>query len=245
MKTFFQRVTAASRPLLVSAAASIVLFSWDAPVHAQRVPDTSRAPGLPSSTQPARQSSSQQPDALLVGHITAQLGQYPVVQARYTQTQTRAALRRPLTSGGVLLFARDSGVVWTIDRPMHAVYTITDRGVRQVDDAGADASPAHAPPAAAAQVSRMLRAMLGGDLSALYSQFDVSAQGTATRWRMRLVPNQPQIAQVLRQVDLEGGDFVTALDIVQANGDTLQWSFADQHALPAIPARERAWLSAR
>jgi len=238
----------------------------------------------PASTPRATQTPAQQADTALVQRIAAQLGRHPVVQSAYTQTQTRAALRRPLISGGTLLFARDSGVVWTVDRPVQAVYAITDHGVRQVADAapasvsaaagagaGADTgnvvtagrvgqagaarapdvsarangASAKAPPAAAAPVSRMMRAMLGGDLSALYSQFDVSAQGTVARWRLRLIPNQPQIATAVRQIDLEGSDFVTSLDIVQANGDTLQWTFDNAHALPALPERERGWLSAQ
>ncbi|WP_347554529.1 outer membrane lipoprotein carrier protein LolA [Robbsia sp. KACC 23696] len=236
----------------------------------------SAAIAAPSASTPrAAPASAQQGDAALVQRIAAQLGRHPVVQSRYTQTQTRAALRRPLISAGTLLFARDSGVVWTVSRPVQAVYAITDHGVRQVADAapaaGADTRnvvtagrvgqagasdsvpasppangmPAKAPPAAAAQVSGMMRSMLGGDLSALYSQFDVSAQGTVARWRLRLTPNQPQIATAVRQIDLEGSDFVTSLDIVQANGDTLQWTFDDAHALPALPERERAWLSAK
>jgi hypothetical protein len=267
------------------------------PATTARPADATSASGVKASD--AQRAALQRTDAVLVQQIAAQLGRHAIVQSAYTQTQTRAALRRPLISGGTLLFARDSGVVWTVDRPVHGVYVITDRGVRQIAEPVVEkpvdiakdidgvantesdntanskvdnpvtsgkverppnAASAHvagsvgdargaqqvkAPPAAAAEVSRMMRAMLGGDLSALYSQFDVGAQGTVARWRLRLVPNQPQIASALRQVDLEGGDFVTSLEIVQTNGDILQWSFDGAHPLSTLPERERAWLSAK
>jgi hypothetical protein len=78
----------------------------------------------------------------------------------------------------------------------------------------------------AAEIAKMMRSMLSGDLSALYSQFDVQARGTPTHWQMRLVPRQPQIAQALRGIDMNGGDFLQSLRITLANGDVTQFDFS-------------------
>jgi hypothetical protein len=78
----------------------------------------------------------------------------------------------------------------------------------------------------AAEIAKMMRAMLGGDLSALYSQFDVQARGTPAHWEMRLAPRQPQIAQALRGIDMNGGDFLQSLRITLANGDVTQFDFS-------------------
>ena len=81
-----------------------------------------------------------------------------------------------------MLFVRERGVIWHVDTPYKATYVITDAGMREI---GANGQPGAShggnDTRGAAQVSRMMRAMLGGDLSALYSQFDVQADGTPSQ----------------------------------------------------------------
>jgi len=96
-----------------------------------------------------------------------------------------------------------------------------------------------------AQVSKMMRAMLGGDLSALYSQFDVKAEGTPLQWRMQLTPNQPQLAQAIKGLQMEGGDYLKTLRITLANGDVTQIEFANSRAVDELQQSERTLLGAK
>ena len=181
----------------------------------------------------------------LVSQIAAHLAQTKGVRTQFTQTQTLAAMKQPLVSSGAMLFWRERGVIWRIDTPYQATYVITDAGVTQVDAAGQRTS-AHGAQGArgVAQVSKMMRAMLGGDLSALYSQFDVQAEGSAARWRMRLTPNQPQLAQSIKRLEMDGGDYLQGLRITLANGDVTQLDFTKSEAVTAPTAAERSLLGA-
>lgn len=166
-------------------------------------------------------------DAALVSQIAARLAQAKGVRSHFTQTQTLAAMKAPLVSTGSLLFFRDHGVIWQIDMPYKKTWVMSDGGMVVLDASGRRvANGAQQGSRGAAEIAKMMRAMLGGDLSALYSQFDVAARGTPARWQMRLVPRQPQIAQALRGVDMEGGAFLEGLRITLANGDVTQFEFS-------------------
>ncbi|RKE34651.1 outer membrane lipoprotein-sorting protein [Paraburkholderia sp. BL23I1N1] len=181
----------------------------------------------------------------LVSQIATHLAQAKGVRAQFTQTQTLAAMKQPLVSTGSLLFFRDRGVIWQIDTPYKATYVITDAGVAEVNANGQRVT-AHSAQGTrgVAQVSKMMRAMLGGDLSALYSQFDVEAEGSAAQWRMRLTPNQPQIAQSIKGLQMNGGDYLQSLRITLANGDITKLDFAKSAAVTEPTPAERSLLGA-
>ena len=181
----------------------------------------------------------------LVSQIASHLAQAKGVRAQFTQTQTLAAMKQPLVSTGSLLFFRDRGVIWQIDTPYKATYVITDAGVAEVDANGQRVT-AHSAQGTrgVAQVSKMMRAMLGGDLSALYSQFDVQAEGSAAQWRMQLTPNQPQIAQSIKGLQMNGGDYLQSLRITLANGDITKLDFAKSAAVTEPTPAERSLLGA-
>ena len=197
---------------------------------------------LVASAAEAAQSAG---NPALVSQIASHLAQAKGVRAQFTQTQTLAAMKQPLVSTGSLLFVRDRGVIWQIDTPYKATYVITDAGVAEVDANGQRVT-AHSAQGTrgVAQVSKMMRAMLGGDLSALYSQFDVQAEGSAAQWRMQLTPNQPQIAQSIKGLQMNGGDYLQSLRITLANGDITKLDFAKSAAVSEPTPAERSLLGA-
>lgn len=205
---------------------------------------------LSAMTAQAAQSSQTSPSSAagnpaLVSQIAAHLAQAKGVRAQFTQTQTLAAMKQPLVSSGSLMFFRERGVIWQIDTPYQATYVITDAGVVELNAAGQRVT-AHSAQGArgVAQVSKMMRAMLGGDLSALYSQFDVRAEGSAAQWRMQLTPNQPQIAQSIKGLEMSGGDYLQSLRITLANGDVTTLDFAKSAAVAELTPAERSLLGA-
>ena len=177
----------------------------------------------------------------LVSQIASHLAAAKGVRAQFTQTQTLAAMKQPLVSTGSLLFVREGGVIWQIATPYKATYVITDAGVAEVNANGQRVTTHSAQGTrGVAQVSKMMRAMLGGDLSALYSQFDVEAEGSPTHWRMQLTPNQPQIAQSIKGLQMSGGDYLQNLRIALANGDTTQLEFSKSEAVSELAPAERS-----
>ena len=181
----------------------------------------------------------------LVSQIAGNLARAKGVRAQFTQTQTLSAMKQPLVSTGSLVFFRERGVIWQIDTPYKATYVITDTGVSEVNANGQRLTTnSGSGVRGVAQVSRMMRAMLGGDLSALYAQFDVHADGTPAQWRMQLTPNQPQLAQSIKGLEMSGGDYLQALRITLANGDVTRIDFANSAAVSELPPADRTLFGA-
>jgi outer membrane lipoprotein-sorting protein len=184
-------------------------------------------------------------DMGLVSQIAAHLAQAKGVRAQFKQTQTLAAMKQPLVSTGSLVFFRERGVLWQIDTPYKATDVITDTGVSEVNATGQRTNTNSGNGVrGVAQVSRMMRAMLGGDLSALYAQFDVHADGTPAQWRMQLTPNQPQLAQSIKGLEMSGGAYLQALRITLANGDVTRIDFANSTAVSELAPAERTLFGA-
>jgi outer membrane lipoprotein-sorting protein len=196
---------------------------------------------LPVSAMPATSANN----TGLVSQIAAHLAQAKGVRAQFTQTQTLSAMKQPLVSTGSLVFFRERGVIWQIDTPYKATYVITDAGVSEVNSNGQRTNTNSGNSVrGVAQVSRMMRAMLGGDLSALYSQFDVKADGTPAQWRMQLTPNQPQLAQSIKGLEMSGGDYLQGLRITLANGDVTRIDFAGSSGVSELAPAERTLFGA-
>ena len=184
-------------------------------------------------------------DTSLVSQIAGHLAEAKGVRAQFTQTQTLSAMKQPLVSTGSLVFFRERGVIWQIDTPYKATYVITDTGVSEVNANGQRLTTnSGSGVRGVVQVSRMMRAMLGGDLSALYAQFDVRADGTPAQWRMQLTPNQPQLAQSIKGLEMSGGDYLQALRITLANGDVTRIDFANSAAVSELPSADRTLFGA-
>jgi Outer membrane lipoprotein carrier protein LolA-like len=192
-----------------------------------------------ASVSPAPAARSASADANLVAQIAQRLAGKSGVRAQFRQIQTLAALKAPLISTGSLLFVHERGVIWRVDTPYRATYVIGDGGVAEIDADGRRVARGAQRAGGVAQVSRIMRAILGGDLSALYSQFDVAASGTPAQWCLQLTPNQPQLAQALKGLRMEGGALLQTLTITAANGDTTHIDFSGSELVDAPTAAER------
>ncbi|MFM0594045.1 outer membrane lipoprotein carrier protein LolA [Paraburkholderia dilworthii] len=234
MGTMSLRAALVSGWVALGACGVLGALAWPLSVVAAQSSQTSETSQSSAAGNPA-----------LVSQIAAHLAQAKGVRAQFTQTQTLAAMKQPLVSSGSLLFFRERGVIWQIDTPYKATYVITDAGVTELNAAGQRVTTHSAQGArGVAQVSKMMRAMLGGDLSALYSQFDVQAEGSAAQWRMQLTPNQPQIAQSIKGLEMSGGDYLQSLRITLANGDVTKLDFAKSAAVAELTPAERSLLGA-
>jgi hypothetical protein len=66
-----------------------------------------------------------------------------------------------------------------------------------------------------------VRGTLSGDLDALRRGYTVTMGGDLDAWRLTMVPRDPAVARLLRQVVIEGiGTDLRVVSIAQANGDS-------------------------
>lgn len=143
----------------------------------------------------------------LADRVVARLASYPVVRAEFVQTRTLASLTKPVISTGRLVFSRD-GLLWQVETPVKAEMLFS-----------AAATPEGG--TAQAEMGRLVRALVAGDLSELRQTFDIEPRGELERWTLELRPKRLEIAQYLRGIVLAGGQHLEAIDVLEANGDRL------------------------
>jgi len=144
----------------------------------------------------------------LADRIVERLASYPVVRAEFVQERTVASLTKPVVSSGRLVFSRE-GLIWQVETPVKLALVYRASGTA---DGGA----------VQAEMGRLLRALIAGDLRELRTTFDVKPSGDLERWTLHLQPKTYEIAQYLRGIELAGGKHLEAIDIVETSGDRLK-----------------------
>src|SRR5207237_1202135 len=105
--------------------------------------------------------------------IVGRLASYPVVRAECVQERTSASLTKPVSSSGRMVFAREHGVLWQVEAPVKVALVFTASG----ESAGG---------AAQAEMGRLIRAIIAGDLRELRTTFELEPRGDLERWTIRL-----------------------------------------------------------
>lgn len=165
-------------------------------------------------------------EAQALSPILARLDKTKVIQASFTQTKTLRALKRPLVTHGNIVFMRDKGVLWRIDKPYKAAYLLSPDSVTEVFADGRRRVRGINEVPALAQVGKVFQAIFQGDTQVLSNYFEITHHGDATRWRLELKP-KPQLAQFLKSIQAQGGEFLDRLDISEANGDLTRIEFSN------------------
>ena len=96
-----------------------------------------------------------------------------------------------------------------------------------------------------AQVSRIFRALLGAQTSALQDVFTSKAEGKLEAWQLTLQPKPSPVGQFMRQITLEGGRYVECIRIEEGNGDVTTISFRNSTEAAMPSAEELARLDSR
>ena len=176
-------------------------------------------------------------DSDLLQAILHQLGQHTAVRASFIQQRQSPALTQPQTSSGQLLFVTGHGMVWQVKQPYQQTLAIT--GTRTVRiDADGQMRPMRNE-RGVNQISQMLQGMLTGQLDEVKRQFDVQASGSAGQWNLRFVPKQSRVAQVLRDIQLDGDMYLQRIRVDMQDGTQTDIQMADTHDACPLSALEK------
>lgn len=145
----------------------------------------------------------------LAERVIARLASYPVVRADFVQERTQPSLTKPVVSTGRMVLSRERGLLWQVEAPVKVTLIFTASGA-----AGGGA--------AEAEMGRLVRAILTGDLGELRSAFTLEPHGDLERWTIRLLPKARELSQYLRVIELGGGAHLESIGIDQAAGEGLR-----------------------
>jgi hypothetical protein len=175
--------------------------------------------------------------------IRARLEKHPQLRADYVQTKRMADVQRPqVAHGRMLVWGRD-GVIWEIDKPFRAAYVLRDEQTVQIAADGSQTVRRAEDDAVSARVGRVLSAVVHGDIRALEQWFNIGARIEGERWSIALTPRQGPMASFLKSMRISGGEFVEAVGIEEAGGDTTQIEFRNHRDAAPLSDEERRLLA--
>ena len=161
--------------------------------------------------------------------LSDQLAKPSVIHGSFTQEKHLRALPQPLVSKGTFVLAKDHGLLWLLKTPLQQDYRITGQGIARRDANGWQPLPNKS---AGAEQNRLFLAVLQGDSSGLQRDFELQLQGQPHNWKLTLTPRSLLLKQVFTRINIDGGELVQTIELLETQGDStvlrMQDSTADQ-----------------
>lgn len=148
--------------------------------------------------------------------LSDQLSRPEVIHGRFIQEKHLRALPQPLTSKGQFVLAKQHGLLWLLQTPLRQDYRITPKGIARRDAEGWQMLPGKS---AGAEQNRLFLAVLQGDSSGLQRDFELKLQGSAQDWHLQLIPRSLLLQQIFTRIDIDGGNLVQRIQLLEAQGD--------------------------
>lgn len=149
--------------------------------------------------------------------LRQQLSEPEVVKGPFIQEKHLRALPQPLLSKGRFVLARDHGLLWLLQTPLQQDYRLDASGIARRDASGWQRLPGRS---AGTEQNRLFFAVLQGDSSGLQRDFELSLQGDAQQWQLRLRPRSLLLKQIFTQIDITGGRYVQRIELQETQGDS-------------------------
>lgn len=149
--------------------------------------------------------------------LSEQLARPEVIHGQFIQEKHLRALPQPLTSKGRFVLAKNHGLLWLLQTPLQQDYRITPQGIARRDGNAWQMLPNKS---AGAEQNRLFLAVLQGDSSGLLRDFELSLSGEPQQWKLTLTPRSVLLKQVFNQINIDGGELVQRIELLETQGDS-------------------------
>ena len=168
--------------------------------------------------------------------LSEQLAKPEVIHGQFIQEKHLRALPQPLLSKGSFVLAKNHGLLWLLKTPLQQDYRITANGIARRDGNAWQLLPNKS---AGAEQNRLFLAVLQGDSSGLQRDFELALSGDAQQWKLTLTPRSLLLKQVFNQININGGELVQTIELLETQGDSTVLRMQDSSAdLPLSDAEQ-------
>ncbi|MBP5946049.1 MULTISPECIES: outer membrane lipoprotein carrier protein LolA [unclassified Pseudomonas] len=159
--------------------------------------------------------------------LSQQLAKPDVIHGQFIQEKHLRALPQPLISKGSFVLAKNHGLLWLLKTPLQQDYRISAKGIARRDGNGWQLLPNKS---AGAEQNRLFLAVLQGDSSGLQRDFELALSGDAQQWKLTLTPRSLLLKQVFNQINIDGGELVQTIELLETQGDSTVLRMQDSSA---------------
>ena len=168
--------------------------------------------------------------------LSVQLAKPEVIHGQFIQEKHLRALPQPLLSKGSFVLAKNHGLLWLLKTPLQQDYRITANGIARRDGNAWQLLPNKS---AGAEQNRLFLAVLQGDSSGLQRDFELALSGDAQQWKLTLTPRSVLLKQVFNQININGGELVQTIELLDTQGDSTVLRMQDSTANQPLSEAEQ------
>ncbi|MGX1172649.1 outer membrane lipoprotein carrier protein LolA [Pseudomonas sp. R151218B TE3479] len=168
--------------------------------------------------------------------LSDQLARPEVIHGQFIQEKHLRALPQPLTSKGRFVLAKKYGLLWLLQTPLQQDYRITAQGIARRDGNAWQMLPNKS---AGAEQNRLFLAVLQGDSSGLQRDFELSLSGEPQQWKLTLTPRSVLLKQVFKQINIDGGELVQRIELLETQGDSTVLHMQDSTSAQPLSETEQ------
>jgi outer membrane lipoprotein-sorting protein len=174
---------------------------------------------LAVSVTPARAATEDRPGTIQVERILSRLATGGAREARFVERKFLQILDAPIESSGRLAFKPPGRLERVTEKPKTETLVLDGETLSMTRDGRTRTIAASQLPAVGALVGS-LRDVLAGDSTAIGRRFKPIAQGTDQHWQLVLLPSDPDLAQLVTRIVVQGREGrIDTIEILQADGD--------------------------
>jgi hypothetical protein len=164
--------------------------------------------------------AAQGADAWGMEQLMAELGKVRRSQARFTERKYLKVLKAPLVSSGTLTYTAPDKLEKRTLKPRPEVLLVDGGQVVVELEAGARRTLKMADYPVLQAFVESIRATLGGDGAALERYYKVSLEGGPAAWQLYLAPRSRDMARVISQIRIGGGNGrINLIEVQETRGD--------------------------
>ncbi|SCW82463.1 MULTISPECIES: outer membrane lipoprotein carrier protein LolA [unclassified Pseudomonas] len=168
--------------------------------------------------------------------LSDQLARPEVIHGQFIQEKHLRALPQPLTSKGRFVLAKNHGLLWLLQTPLQQDYRITAQGIARRDGNAWQMLPNKS---AGAEQNRLFLAVLQGDSSGLQRDFELNLSGEPQQWKLTLTPRSVLLKQVFKQINIDGGELVQRIELLETQGDSTVLRMQDSTSAQPLSETEQ------
>lgn len=193
----------------------------------------------PTTTIAAKTTTNTQTHFADLNQLFNQVAKQSLVRAKFTQQKKLANSNKVFYSSGQIVFAKHTGVLWLIQRPIKADLIMTKKTI--VQKTANTQSKINLAQNQYAGVASIFLQLLTGDQQALLKNFQVEQLSyKADGWSLTLSPKTSTLKKLFGQVQLSGDEVVKQIIIDEKQGGQTTIQLSSHSTGTALTAEEMA-----
>ncbi len=154
-----------------------------------------------------------------IANIEKTIPQPKILKTDFRQTKKINGLQKDLNSSGKMIYAKEKGFYWKINKPFEVTYIFTPKGLIQIENDEKKLIPAESN-AFFNEFSGILQSIFSGKYEQLSKHFDVFFVREGKRWTLGLRPTNKTVKGVITEISVTGSQNTENILFKESNGDS-------------------------